>query len=163
MEIPHLCKIQILLSGTAAITDNTQEYFREFIRSPAAIALAVPVALALIAPPSLPTFVPLGSPLPNAGLGGMVNVNGEGILPRVALMVRYSLQLEQEPMNFLQPESYQIIFIFMVLECGCAGRGVSFDHWLARSGGNLCFQYSFGKWLWIPCFQNLTGYSCIVQ
>ena len=73
------------------ITDNTIEELFEFLGSPGAVVLAAPLTLALTVPSNLPTFVPLGTPVPSSGVGGLVN--GGGILPGFALAVRYNLTL----------------------------------------------------------------------
>ena len=70
------------------VTDNTVDEALEFLESPGAVVLAAPLALALTVPSNLPTFVPLGTPVPSSGVGGLIN--GGGILPGFALAVRYN-------------------------------------------------------------------------
>ena len=73
------------------ITDNTIEELFVFLGSPGAVVLAAPLTLALTVPSNLPTIVPLGTPVPSSGVGGLVN--GGGILPGFAFAVRYNVAL----------------------------------------------------------------------
>ena len=58
------------------IIEMEEEEVLEFLQSPEAAAVAVPLAFIAAAPPPLPTFVPQGTPPPTAG--GTVGGGGGG-------------------------------------------------------------------------------------
>ena len=77
------------------VTDNGVDEALEFLESPGTVVFEASLALALTVPSTLPTFVPLGTPVPSSGVGGLIN--GGGLLPGFALAVRYNLTLWYTP------------------------------------------------------------------